>query len=71
MSKISIMLKEAKKNHLEKLGVKPYIIGMFWNNPESLIDNIKKAIDNKEPYNEEKLLSKEELIAFNNGELVF
>ena len=60
-----------KKEHKDKFGVEPIIIGMFWNNKELLYDKIELAIESNIPYNEEKLLSKEELVAFKSGGLVF
>lgn len=59
------------KEHLDKFGVEPLVIGMFWNNQELLYGKIELAIENNNPYNEEKLLSKEELIALKSGGLVF
>lgn len=57
--------------HLKAFNEEPYIIGMFWNNQEQLIQNIEKAIKDNKPYNEYELLSKEEQKAFDNGELLF
>ena len=59
------------KQHKEKFGIEPNIIGMFWNNPQAIIDNIIKAIETNKPYDEYELLSKEEQKAFDNGELLF
>lgn len=57
--------------YIKKFNEEPNIIGMFWNNPEQLIDNIIKAIETNTPYNEYELLSKEEQKAFDDGELLF
>lgn len=57
--------------HIKKFNEEPNIIGMFWNNPSLVIDNISKAIKDNKPYNEYELLSKEEQKAFDKGELVF
>jgi len=59
------------KEHKEKFNKEPNIIGMFWNNPEQLIDNILKAIKDNKPYDEYELLTKEEQKAFNDGNLLF
>lgn len=59
------------KEHIEKFGTEPYIIGMFWNSPETIIDGIIKAIEENKPYNEYKMLTKEEQKAFDDGHLLF
>ena len=59
------------KKHKEKFGVEPYMIGMFWSQPEIEYQNIKKAIEDNKPYNEYELLTKEEQEAFDKGELLF
>lgn len=62
--------KEQSK-HVLKFGVKPVIIGMFWQYPNTLKDNIIEAIKNNKPYNEYELLSKDEQKDFDNGALLF
>ena len=59
------------KNHIDKFGIEPYIIGMFWNNQEQLLENIFLAIENNKPYNEYNLLSDDEKRAFDKVSLVF
>ena len=59
------------KEHKQKFNKEPNIIGMYWNNPNLVIQNIKNAIEANKPYNEYELLSKEEQKAFDNGELLF
>lgn len=59
------------EKYFEKFNEEPYVIGMFWNNQEQLIENIKKAIETNKPYNEYELLSDEEKKAFDKGELLF
>lgn len=59
---------EAYKNHFNK---EPNIIGMFWNDQKQLEDNLKQAIETNTPYDEYELLSNEEKIAFDRGELLF
>lgn len=64
-------MNELKEIHKEVFREEPNIIGMFWNNQEQLIENIKKAIETNKPYNEYELLSDEEKKAFDKGELLF
>lgn len=64
-------MKDLVEKYFEKFNEEPYILGMFWNNQEQLIQNIEKAIKDNKPYNEYELLSKEEQKAFDNGELLF
>lgn len=59
------------KQHKEKFGIEPFIIGMFWSDRELLKDNIKKAIETNKTYNEYELLSDDEKKAFDNGNLLF
>lgn len=60
-----------KEEYIKVFNKEPNIIGMFWNNQEQLIENIKKAIETNKPYNEYNLLSDEEKKAFDKGELLF
>ena len=57
--------------HIKAFNKEPYIIGMFWNNQQQLIQNIINAIKTNKPYNEYDLLSDEEKRAFDKGELLF
>ena len=59
------------KDHIEAFGIEPNIIGMFWNDEVALSDNIDQAIEDGIPYDEYKLLTKEEQEAFDNGDLLF
>lgn len=59
------------KLHVEKLGVEPITIGMFWNNTKKKIELILKAIETNKPYNEYEMLTKEEQKAFDDGDLLF
>lgn len=59
------------KEHVDKFGKEPNIIGMFWNDPEQLMDNIADAIDENKPYDEYAMLTEYEQRAFDNGKLVF
>ena len=64
-------MKDLVEKYFEKFNKEPNIIGMFWNNPEQLINNIIKSIETNKPYNEYELLSDEEKKAFDSGNLVF
>lgn len=57
--------------YIKAFDKEPYIIGMFWNNQQQLIQNIINAIKTNKPYNEYDLLSDEEKKAFDKGELLF
>lgn len=59
------------EEHEAVLGVKPVIIGLFWNDMEQLMNNIEEAIDNGTPYDETKLLTDEQRKAYEKGELDF
>lgn len=59
------------KEHLKAFNKEPYIIGMFWDNPTKLEENIINAIETNKPYNEYDLLREEDKKAFDNGDLVF
>ena len=54
-----------------KFKKEPNIIGMFWNDPKQLDDNLKNAIKTNTPYDEYELLTYEEKIAFDKGLLLF
>ena len=64
-------MKDLVEKYFEKFNKEPYIIGMFWNNQQQLIQNIENAIKTNKPYNEYDLLSDEEKKAFDKGELLF
>lgn len=57
--------------YIKVFNKEPNIIGMYWNNPDLVIENILKAIETNTPYSEYELLSKEEQKAFDDGELLF
>ena len=59
------------KEYIKVFNKEPNIIGMYWNNPDLVMENIIKAIETNTPYNEYELLSKEEQKAFDNSELLF
>ena len=64
-------LLDAISQHKEKFNKEPNIIGVFWFDNKILSDNIIKAIETNTPYDEYELLSDEEKIAFDRGELLF
>ena len=57
--------------HITIFGIEPIIIGMFWEDNNVEIDNIINAIEEGKPYNEYEMLTKEEQISFDKGELLF
>jgi len=59
------------KQHKQKFGKEPYIIGMFWNNSEKVAEGITNAIETNKPYDEYELLSDDEKKAFDDGDLLF
>ena len=59
------------EEHIKKFGVEPNIIGMFWNDPEAVILGIVESIEKNKPYDEYKMLSKEEQKLFDDGRLLF
>jgi len=58
-------------DYIDKFGEEPKVIGMFWNEPNILEDNIKNAIKTGKKYNELDLLTDEELKLYNKGQLLF
>lgn len=52
-------------------GKEPNIIGMFWEDPDLIAENIIKAIEENKPYDEYELLTDEEKKAFDEGNLLF
>lgn len=59
------------KKYFDHFGEDPQVIGIFWDEPETLKDNLEKAIRENKPYNEIDLLSPEEKKLFNEGKLLF
>jgi len=59
------------EKHIEKFGVEPNVIGLLWNDLDKQIDLLIKAIEDDEPYDEYRMLSKESQEAFDKGGLVF
>ena len=59
------------QQHIDKLGKKPNIIGMHWNNDDELIAGLIKAVETNTPYDERLLLDKDRRKAWDKGDLVF
>jgi hypothetical protein len=57
--------------YIKKFRREPNIIGMFWEDPVALKSNLLESIRTGEPYDEYKLLSKEDQAAYDAGELLF
>lgn len=66
-----VNIKELRKQHKAKFGKEPNVIGMFWDDPQLVEDNILKAIETNTPYDEYELLTDEEKEAFDKGMLLF
>lgn len=58
-------------DYIIKFGEEPNIIGMFWNQPTILEQNIQNAIKTGKKYNELDLLTDEERKSFLKGDLLF
>ena len=59
------------KRYIEIFNKEPNIIGMFWNDPKQLEDNLKQAIETNTQYDEYELLTDEEKKAYDKGLLLF
>jgi hypothetical protein len=64
-------MKELIDEYKKVFGKVPNIIGIYWNDFETLEENISNAIKSKKPYNELDLLSEEQIKLFNEGKLMF
>ena len=59
------------KEYIKHFKKEPNIIGMFWNDPKQIEENLQNAIKTNTPYDEYELLTDEEKIAFDKGLLLF
>ena len=59
------------KEHIQKFGVEPIIIGVYWDDLEKLAFNIYNAIVENKAYDEYELLSEEDKPLFKQGKLFF
>lgn len=59
------------KKHRKIFGIEPNFIGMFWQDPEKEFNSLFDAIEKGIPYDEYKMLSKDEQKAFDKGQLFF
>ncbi|HIO43829.1 MAG TPA: hypothetical protein EYN33_07430 [Gammaproteobacteria bacterium] len=57
--------------HKEKYGVEPNVIGYLWDDLDEQMNLLIKAVEGDKPYDEYKMLSKDEQKAFDKGELDF
>jgi len=57
--------------HKEKYGVEPNVIGYLWSDMDEQFDLLVKAVEGDKPYDEYKMMSKEEQKDFDEGNLVF
>jgi hypothetical protein len=58
-------------DYILKFNEEPVIIGMFWNKPDILEQNIKNAIKTGKKYNELDLLTDEQRKSFLKGDILF
>lgn len=58
-------------DYIIKFGEEPNVIGMFWNEPAILQQNIENAIKTGKKYNELDLLTNEQRKSFLKGDLLF
>jgi hypothetical protein len=58
-------------DYILKFNEEPVIIGMFWNKPDILEQNILNAIKTGKKYNELDLLTDEQRKSFLKGEILF
>lgn len=59
------------KQHKEKFNKEPFLIGMFFYDPEQTKKNIEEAIKKNKPYNEYEMLTPDERNDYDNGDLLF
>ena len=64
-------MENLKNLHKEKYGVEPNVIGLLLNDIDKQIDLLIEAVEGNQPYDEYKMLSKDEQLAFDKGELFF
>lgn len=64
-------INSAIEKHFNKFKIEPNIIGLYFENPKQVYDNILKAIEKNKPYDEYELLSIEQKKAFDMRELLF
>jgi hypothetical protein len=65
------IIENLKRQHKEKYGVEPNVIGLLWSDMDERIRLMTEAIEGDEPYDEYKMLSKEKQEAYDKGGLVF
>ena len=64
-------LAEIMQSYIEKFGKEPVVIGMFWQDPDRLNQNLLDAVMTGKEYNEYELLSDEDKKDFDDGNLLF
>jgi len=64
-------MKDLVQEHISKYGIKPVVIGMFFNDVDKVIDGIADAVEGDKPYNEYELLTDEEKKLYDEEKLVF
>lgn len=64
------MIIDLYEEHKKQFGYYPIRIGLLGLNESDVLNDISIALDSNKPYNEENLLSKEDLKAYKGGELI-
>lgn len=57
--------------HKEKYGLEPNVIGLLWKDQDKQIELLIEAVEGNKPYDEYKMLSKENQEAFDKNQLRF
>ena len=60
-----------KNLHKEKYGIKPNVIELLWKDQDKQIKLLIEAVEGDRPYDEYKMLIKDQQKAFDKGELFF
>lgn len=66
-----VPLQKHVADHIDKFGVKPKTIGIYWDRPDELILKVYEAISEGIPYDEIKTLSNQEQDQYKKGLLLF
>ena len=65
------IIEQLNKEHYQKFGKEPVVIGMFWSSQERMIDLLDEALEKNIHYDEYKMLSKDEQDLYDQGDLLF
>jgi len=59
------------QDYIDKFGEEPFIIGIYWNEPKTLEENIKNATKSGKKYNELDLLTEKQKESYLKRDLLF